>query len=174
MHSLWLTFDGPSQALLDQEIQRHAKAFDGPVFQPHLTLVGEIDWPLQKIQSICHQMVSDMETALPDTFPIKAIGSGQGYFMSLFLSLACPQPWQNLREQLAANLSDQPLKIDEAHVSVAYGLDKARIHPALLDEMSERLVGQTLKAGTIDLVRSSRQIPIEDWKILQSFSLPSK
>jgi hypothetical protein len=37
--------------------------------------------------------------------------------------------------------------------------------------MQDRLIGKSLKAAKIDLIRSSRLIPIEDWKVVRSFPL---
>ncbi len=171
MHSLWLTFDAPSNLILNEEIKTLSNKFGGPIFQPHLTLVGEIEWPLDKIEPICERLLSDLSALSNSEFPIASIGGDRGYFMSLFLALDIPNALQSLREQLASALAEHPLGLDPAHVSVAYGAKQATKQQDLMQDMQERLIGQNLKAAKIDLIRSSRLIPIEDWKVVRSFPL---
>ena len=40
--SLWLTFDDPSRTMFIEDIHMMAKRLGGPIFAPHLTILGDL------------------------------------------------------------------------------------------------------------------------------------
>ncbi|MCJ7801731.1 MAG: hypothetical protein MUP82_05180, partial [Candidatus Marinimicrobia bacterium] len=55
MYCIWLTFDSPN---LSEIIIKLAQKYDGPIFQPHCTLVGKTDVSLLRMKSAIINLMS--------------------------------------------------------------------------------------------------------------------
>ncbi|WP_114287608.1 2'-5' RNA ligase family protein [Candidatus Halocynthiibacter alkanivorans] len=167
MYSLWLTFSAADQKRLQQAVSCLAQATGAPVFAPHITLVGEIDRPLEDISRACEEICASLGAG---GVTITSLGRGDSYFMALYLNATLPAVLQHARSELAERLLDDSNRIDPAHISLAYGGD-ALATLALADTVSQEFIGGPLQAERIEIVRSSRDIPVKDWRRVASFDL---
>ena len=168
MHSIWLTFDPATRDALCAEVEMLATKFDGPLFEPHLTLVGEIPASVAEIAAVVeNHMPSHMKTSTP----VKYIGGDMGYFMSFFLAVSLPSELKDLREKIASDFGLEGAQPDPAHISLAYGCDDALKNTEVVEALKDRLIDRPIQFGQLCIVHSACDIPIKDWKVLRSYEL---
>lgn len=168
-HSIWLR---PAEDVAEEmrdDIGRVCKLSGGPLFEPHVTLLGDLSGPPDKIHFACESVFRQT-----NAIPVKAIGlaSTNQFFMSLFLELDVPAALYAARADIAERLSVQPPPF-RPHISLAYGYDAQAAPAGVLDDLKTKYVGRAFCLSTIAAVASASTIPIEKWKIVssQSFSV---
>lgn len=170
MYSIWLTFEAKAQDRLRDTIQKLSVEFGSPNFEPHITLVGEIEWPPEEIISVCNKLLQGVGNQVVQT---KAIGGNRNYFMALYFEVELPDRLNLLRHDLAQALLTNPNNVDPAHLSLVY----ANVNP--VEQLSEEVrrllsfVDNRLTANKIEIVESSRSIPINQWRVVTTIALNS-
>ena len=170
MYSIWLTFEPVIQARLRETISQLADSFVSPKFEPHVTLVGEIDLPKGEIATLCARYTSRLSA---QQVTVNCVGKNGGYFMALFLKVDLPAALIEARKHLATALGPEPLGLDPAHISLAYGNRNLPDNIDTNSPLHAAYVGTQLLAKQIEIVESSRSKPIDQWRSVQSFELAS-
>ena len=168
-HSIWLHPTEDVAESLRGDIGRVCKLSGGPLFEPHVTLLGDLSGPPEKTQFACESVFRQT-----NAIRVKAIGlaSTNRFFMSLFLELDMPAALYAARADIAERLSVQPPPF-RPHISLAYGYDAQAAPAGILDELNAKNVGRAFCLSAISVVASASTIAIEKWKIMssQSFSV---
>jgi len=167
IYSVWMTPEEPDLTLLHKRIKEFASTHNTPSFAPHVTLIGDLAGDEAELILLLKKIATHFTN---HTLKVAEIKAEDLFFKSLYLDLSSTPELNNQQMLLAQNLpASQAPREFLPHISMAYGPIspeiKAREAEALRD-----LVGTTLTFAHFQLVRSSQDIPIEEWEILQSFS----
>ncbi|ABG32462.1 hypothetical protein CEP88_04475 [Roseobacter denitrificans] len=162
-HSVWLCPQIGQGPPLTEEIAAYAQRFGTAVFEPHVTLLGDLRTAPQLTVAACRSLSG----RLPKTTAcISRVSQTADFFMSLFLDLDITEAVTSARAELASALGmalPQPFR---PHLSLAYGLPAGEPGQQALQELSDRLVGQTLTLHELKVVFSAKEIAIEDWRAI--------
>ena len=162
-HSVWLCPGGGQGAALAGAIAELADRFAMPVFEPHVTLLGDLRGAPEITAAACRSPA----TELPGTTArIRRVAQTADFFMSLFLDVDVDVRVASARLALARGLGVDVSRSWRAHLSLAYGLPAGAPGHETLRDLSHRFVGQTLTLNEIRIVRSAQEIAIRDWRTL--------
>lgn len=167
-YSIWLGFQGDSALKLQTAVSSLSKTFSGPVFQPHLTLVGDLELDLDEVHRLAEIFG---RTAMPVELIVLDVEVSTKYFMALYLVIEIPSELQRTRERVARSANPATYELDAPHVSLLYThAELSALAPhqkALRDEFTE----QKLQVAGLNIVQSSKSLPISDWRIVDTIEL---
>ncbi|WP_374758581.1 2'-5' RNA ligase family protein [Roseobacter sp. OBYS 0001] len=142
---------------------RYAERFAAPVFEPHLTLLGDVRSAPKATVAACRSLLATLPKS---SARISRVSQTADFFMSLFLDLDIESSVASAREDLAARLAiplPQPFR---PHLSLAYGLPAGEPGQQAVHEMSHRFVGKTITLNEIRVVRSAKELAIDEWRAI--------
>ena len=160
-YSIWLEFDETSNSALQNEVMAISIEFGGPRFTPHLTMIGDLDLPVKAVEMMAEKIGKSWH---PGTFFIEDVGVSSKYFMALYLAICIPDSMATLRNSLFLAADATKASQDEPHVSLAYGYYPFGALSQVCSRLKRKFVGTSLGVKYINVVRSSKCIPIADWK----------
>ena len=157
-YSLWLS---PAPELAQQikmDITRIAATTGGPVFDPHVTLAGDVSLDRNQMTTLADGFVD-----LVPTTQSTIVGSGFGntYFQSFFLKIEFPSLLHNLRQSIL-----KQLEIDVVyppHISLAYGASRHQIGEQEVRNIEQTYCSAEVEFASVDIVASSEDTPVEKW-----------
>jgi 2'-5' RNA ligase len=167
-YSIWLTFCENSELKLQCEIERLAKKYSGPIFQPHLTLIGDLDLDVKGARQVADIFAA---TQLPSEISVCHVGISKMYFMALHLSVEIPTELQSMRQYLAQSVNPKSYKLDEPHISLAYGdLDVGTLEIERRS-LTSAFHNKKLSVQGLSIVQSSKSVPVLEWKCIKKIDL---
>jgi 2'-5' RNA ligase len=164
-YSVWIKPEGEVYNTLQRWIEELAEKFKGPSFEPHLTLLGNIQMPAEFAESTCQALAEQVE---PFEVRLQGFGKDKDFFHSLFLQAEnSPDLLEaNSRAQILFHLEYQPDYYP--HLSLLYG--------DFPDEMKEDIILQKgsepsflFQADSLYLVRTEG--PPRQWEEVARFPL---
>ncbi|MEX0350749.1 MAG: hypothetical protein AB3N15_15110 [Paracoccaceae bacterium] len=165
-YSLWLTFPQPLEDNLSDHVRALARQTKGPVFQPHVTLVGDLT--LDRAREIfASGRIGPIAPRLQGRFG--SLTHGSTYFQSLFLEVVLPVQIAKARQQLLDELGIAPAY--PPHVSLAYGSLTGEVPKPQLDRIEATFSNQPAPLAFLALVASAEDRPVESWKIIERLPL---
>lgn len=160
-YTLWLMPKGQIYKRLDGIIKKLADKNNGPVFQPHITLLGEIELPENEVIKKTEALVKNQK---PFMVNLHEIGYEDYHFRALFVKAIITPQLQNLHER-AKRIFKMEIPPYMAHLSLLYGN-----YPIDLKEKIIKEIGRDQKAlFEIDSVFLEKAGEIKDWKIIKEF-----
>ncbi len=79
--------------------------------------------------------------------------------------------FEDARRALHDKIHGADHAMDPPHISLAYGLyDQEKMSP-FIKPIDTRYCGKTASVSSIEIVKSAKSIPIEDWKTVQKLEL---
>lgn len=166
MYSLWLTFAPDVQRDLSGAVSQLAQQAKTPVFEPHMTLIGDLDLP----RSEALQLTSSLSPAFQgERAKVLGLDFGKTYFQSVFLTLELSPAASCMRQSVLAQYNKKPAY--PPHISLGYGIDAPDAHAALTGQFQAAFVGQVLRFQSLVLMASSEDRPIEDWLSIHQIGL---
>lgn len=160
--SVWLLARDDQQQALRDTVAALADRHLGHRFEPHVTLQGD----LAMAEADATALVQALAAATPvQHWPVQAVEATGHFFRSLYLRLdagsafAALQAACTARSGTAVGLSPYP------HLSLAYGATQGDA-PALRAALAAAHQGQVLYLDRVALYRSSKDVPIADWRPL--------
>ena len=167
-YSIWLIFRDESARKLQSKIRSFASRYSCPEFEPHLTLVGDIELELDEVRQLANTFV---ECAMPSEITVRDVGISENYFMALFLSVDIPSEVQKIRKFAAQSVNGGFYKLDDPHVSLAYGdLGLRSLREEKKSIMAEFLNNNLYVRG-LSIVQSSKSVPVAEWKTVEKIDL---
>ncbi len=167
-YSVWMIPEEPELTALSNRISNFANAHGAPSFVPHVTLMGDIAAEEAELAARLGSISSGFSCHKLTVTDVKAEDL---FFKSLYLDLLPPP--NLIREQAAlaqALPASQRPREFLPHISVAYGPINPEIKAAETEALKD-LTGVTLSFRHLHLVKSSQNLPVEDWETLRSFRL---
>ena len=165
-YSLWLSPAPELAQQIKKDITRIAAITGGPVFDPHVTLAGDV--------SLDRDQMTTLADGFVDLVPFtssKIVGAGFGntYFQSFFLEIEFPGLLYNLRQSILRQLN-----IDVAyppHISLAYGAGENVISEREIRSIELTYRNTEVEFASVDIVASSEDTPVEDWAYINRVPL---
>ena len=162
-YSIWLQFDDRSSTFLRDEISNLSDELGGPIFEPHMTLIGDVNLPIETVMIFAKEFAN---CAIPAELNVERVSAGEKYFMALYLLVQIPQKLARTRIRLFQEMNPSNYTLDESHVSLAYGNHGDKISPQVLSRIEQKYVGTYLEAEYISVVQSSKSTPVNEWKTI--------
>ena len=162
-HTLWLVPTGKAYDKFSNLIKKLAGENNAPVFQPHVTLLGDFMQPEEECIRLTKQVVHGQK---PFTINMGEIGYEDFYFRTLFLRAEKTEPLLTLH-----NRSKEIFKMDippyMPHLSLLYGTFPVEIKKKIIKEI-ERDQSCQFEINSVYLVKGGA---VEDWRIIGEFPL---
>jgi 2'-5' RNA ligase len=167
-HSVWLCPEAEIAACLSTEIAKFADLSGTDVFEPHVTLLGDLTCAPQTTIDACSARLGGIEAARAE---IAGLTQTNAFYMSLFLDVHLVP---NLSEHRLQILRDVGLIANSGfrpHLSLAYGLSPQALTQSDKRALQERFSGLEFDLTHVTIVASARDVPISDWHVLQKLPL---
>ena len=119
LYSLWLQpNESPTKAYFEKTIASLADKYDGPNFEPHLTLLGNVEATLPEIKEKCQTIAQN--------FPALQLTTGTvdystTYFQCVFIRIEPTPELMALYEATHKTFGQQPVALYMPHMSLFYG-----------------------------------------------------
>ncbi|HTL46895.1 MAG TPA: 2'-5' RNA ligase family protein [Verrucomicrobiae bacterium] len=117
-YSLWLDPADPAQSFFSGLIRSLSSAFQTPVFEPHVTLAGQILLPEKEVLSKAKALSAGLK---PCELTFEGCETSAAYFKALFLARPQPMAWLRAARDMAVKLFQMPDASYDPHLSLAYG-----------------------------------------------------
>jgi 2'-5' RNA ligase len=161
-HSIWLLAREDQQAALRERVRMLAPRHDGHLFEPHVTLQGDLPMALDAARALVERIAA----ATPAMhWPVRAVEGTEHYFRALYLRLEAGEAFERLRRECARSSGTEEGLSPYAHLSLAYGPtrgDALALRESLMREWS----AAPLILDRIALARSGQAVPIEQWALV--------
>lgn len=169
-YSIWLLPEPAQQACLDQKIRSLAPVFGTASFPAHLTVLGDVQGTREALGASVQKLAAAFSSFW---FDLRGVHASAEYFRSFYLLLAEAPEFGELCGRASTLTGSSSGLPPFPHVSLGYGepvdpFAKGRLQRAF--KISDNLV--PLHFDRIVLARSSKNIPISDWAILQVCACP--
>ena len=161
-HSIWLLPREDQLAALRAQVRALAPRHEGHVFEPHVTLQGDLPLPLDAARALVDQLAG---STAPLHWPVRAVEGTEHYFRSLYLRLDAGEAFERLC-RTCAQASGTPDGLSPyAHLSLAYGPTHGDAG-ALRASVMRELGASALVLDRIALARSGKAVPIAQWTLV--------
>lgn len=160
MYCIWLTFDSSD---LSEIISKLARKYNGPVFQPHCTLIGKTDISLPRMKSAIINLMNNFKPI--EVHPGK-IGYTDNIWRSLYIELKEKKmltKWhEHICDLLSINFDNDYLP----HISLMYNT---------VSEKEKIKIGETLQLKSVYEIHSIQVIDcgekVEDWRTVLKLTI---
>jgi len=116
-YHLWFKPSGAAYDILTRTIRELAQELNGPVFEPHVSLIGSLDGPERELTQRTEELAQQLQ-------PFKVVLTEPSYrdnhFQCLFMLVEKTPPIMNAHA-LARDFFHKPNQLFVPHVSLAYG-----------------------------------------------------
>ena len=163
-YSIWLSFDDESSAMLRSDIRKLHLSLGGPVFDPHLTLVGDMETEIGQVEDMARCLAASVA---PGRILVKGLETSSSFFMACYLRVQLPQSLKDQRRKILRGLRCQEFPGDPDHVSLAYGPLRTFGSGGLLQELSNKYASRELNFRYVDIASSAKFIPVENWRVIE-------
>jgi 2'-5' RNA ligase len=163
IHSLWLMPAVEDGARLAGVLADLSARFGTPLFTPHLTIAGDTDRPVTQLSA---------EIAAAAAVPafseaVLGIETSESFFRSFYARFAVSDPLAALKQRLDPQAREPFLP----HVSLLYGPVAAGPKAEAAAQVSAALTGRPIRFDRICVVTSGQDVPIADWRIVETAML---
>ena len=162
-HTLWLVPTGQAYEKFSNLIKKLAAEYNAPVFEPHITLLGDFMQTEEECITLSKQLVSGQK---PFTINMEEIDYEDFYFRTLFVRAKETQSLLAFH-----NLSKKIFKMDippyMPHLSLLYGTFPVETKKKIIKEIGRNQPAQW-EVTKVTLVKGGE---VEDWQIVGEFPL---
>jgi hypothetical protein len=173
-YSLWLLPEPAVLAELTALVATLAPRFGQPAFMPHVTVQGDLAAAFaDDLAVLCaHAEAMAAETAAL-TWRVEAVESTTHFFRCLYLRFADTPAFGALQARAQAATGTATGLSPYPHLSLAYGeaLPDPAEMAALKATLATRWTGRVLRLDRLALCRSSKDLPIADWRCVLTLPL---
>lgn len=160
-HTLWLMPKGKVYEKFSNIINRLAKQYNTPVFEPHITLLGEFMHPADECIKKTKQLVAGQK---PFVVNLKEIGFQNFFFRALFVYAEKSQPLINLHHK-SKEIFNMEIPPYMPHLSLLYGNFPQTIKDKIVKDIGQNQSDQ-FEVNSVFLVKGGE---IKDWQIIEEF-----
>ncbi|MBI4038427.1 2'-5' RNA ligase family protein [Candidatus Daviesbacteria bacterium] len=160
-YALWLMPKGDIYKKYAGLIKKLAKEYNGPVFEPHITLLGDIELPEHEVKKRTEELISGQK---PLQINLGEIGYEDYHFRALFVQAVISPQLQNLHDR-TKQIFNMEIPPYMAHLSLLYGN-----YPNLKKEKIIKSIGRNQNSTfEINNVFVQKAGLVKDWKIIGKF-----
>lgn len=149
-YTLWLQPDGEVYKRFAELILKLAKSYNGPIFQPHVTLLGGIEQQEEQVLERTRQLSVGKN---PFTVTLEDINYENYYFRTLFVRAALTEPLRELNDQ-ARKLFNMEIPPYMPHLSLLYGTYPRDLKEKIVNEIGKKQSAE-FTAGGIHIIKST-------------------
>lgn len=162
-YSLWLMPTGEAYDKFSNLIKRLAKEYNAPIFEPHVTLIGEAMQSEEDVIRRAEKLVSGQES-----FPItlRTIDCQDYYFRTLFVKADKTEPLQELYDQACEIFEIQDVPDYMPHLSLLYGNFPQKVKKQIIEEIGRDQSTQ-FTVDRIHLFKTDGEV--ESWHKVRKF-----
>ena len=161
-YALWLMPKGEIYKKLADLIKKLGSEYGGPVFEPHVTLLGDIELPEEEMIKKTAQLVKNQK---PFFVNLKQINYENFYFRTLFVKAEITETLQTLYDR-AKEIFEMDIPPFMAHLSILYGNYPQGVKGKIIQEIGRDQTA-TFDVSSIHLIKGGK---IEEWKIIREFT----
>lgn len=162
-HTLWLIPTGEAHNKYSNLIKKLAKEYNSPVFEPHVTLLGEFLNPVEDCIEKTKQLVAGQQ---PFIIKMNNIGCQDYFWRTLFVYAEKSPQLQALHDK-AKKIFNMELPPFMPHLSLLYGMFPQVVKDKIIKEIGK----SQLAEFKVDKVILKKGGEIKDWKIISEFPL---
>ena len=165
--SLWLLACPEDEAWLQAIIDDLARRRGGPVFRPHLTLMGDL---ARDAQDLARTLGAIAAAARPFAAQVAGVETTEAYFRALYAAFPIGPDLGALRAA-AATATGGAAAGFVPHVSLFYGRPTTGTIHEEAEALARSLAGRAVRFDRVAAVASAQEIPIADWRIAATAQL---
>ncbi len=165
-YHLWLTPNGDTLNRLANLINTLSDQYRGPRFDPHITLLGEIEGE----ESLLSEQVRILATKLrPFSIDLQQPAFEDEYFRCVYVTVRETLEIREAHEQAKVIFDKTPVSPFRPHVSLLYGLFPVRVKREVIASLPVDFP-KTFLANELKLIRAESLNP-RDWHLVETISL---
>ena len=166
-YSIWLLPEAILERTLQRTIVELAIVQGESAFFPHVTLQGDLCRSLEDLSGPVAGMAPDLPA---QRWRVRAVECGDHFFRCLYLRFDADVVLAALQDRVRAFTGTADGLSPFPHLSLAYGTltDATR---RVRDELAQGFSAREVVFDRIALVRSSKDVPIAEWRILEECPL---
>lgn len=160
-YTLWLMPREEIYIRLEQLIKKLAAEYGGPIFEPHVTLLGDIELPEKEMLWRTEELVKGQKS-----FPVtlKQIYYEDFYFRTLFVKAEISYMLRTLHDK-AKKIFEMDIPPLMAHLSILYGNYPKEVKEKIIREIGKDQTA-TFDVNSIFLIKGGE---VKEWKIIKGF-----
>lgn len=161
-YTLWLMPKGEVYSRFTDIIKNLATEYGGPVFEPHVTLLGEIEIPEEEVIARTVKLVKDQ---IPFQFDLEKIDYEDYFFRTLFVRAKLTKPLQSLHNHAKDIFGITNAASYMPHLSLLYGNYPVSLKEKMIKQLGKEQSAQ-FEVNSVHLMKGGE---IKDWKMLGEF-----
>lgn len=161
-HTLWLMPKGQHYQRFADLIKKLAKEYNGPIFEPHVTLLGNFPQPEEETIRLTEQLAANQK---PFFMTLEQISYEDFHFRTLFVKARITHELQSLHNKARQIFNMQQIPPYMAHLSILYGVYPNNLKEKIIAEISRDQTAEW-EVNSVALVKGGL---VEDWKIIGEF-----
>jgi 2'-5' RNA ligase len=162
VHSIWLMPAASDVAMLRRAVDDFAARFGSPRFQPHLTLVEDMERSAADLAPLIEAVAAGIG---PFTAPVAAIAVSALFFRSFYARFVAKGPLLELKRRAIEKILPGDIAGFMPHISLAYGVEETLAKRDAVAEAENLLLGSPIRFDRVCVVASGKELPIESWAI---------
>lgn len=168
VHSIWLMPTADDAAMLTRIVDDLARRFGTPRFQPHLTLVEDMERSVGDLAPLVEDVAAGIG---PFAAPVAAIGVSALFFRSFYARFIAEGPLLELKRRAIEKILPGDIAEFMPHISLAYDVAETLEKRDAVVEVENLLLGNPVHFDRVCVVASGKELPIEGWAIRATAAL---
>lgn len=160
VHSIWLMPSADDTTMLERMVADFSGRFGSPRFQPHLTLVEDMERSVNELAPLVEEVAAGIGSF---TTPVAAIGVSALFFRSFYARFAAEGPLLELKRRAIEKILPDNIAEFMPHISLAYGVAETLEKRDAVAEAENLLLGRPIRFDRLCVVASGKELPIESW-----------
>jgi len=165
-YHLWLTPSGEAHDCLTQLINQLGEEYRGPRFEPHISLLGEIEGEESILSEQARMLASKLA---PLSIDLQRPAYEDEYFRCVYFTVKETPEIGEAHEEAKLVFGKTPVSPFRPHVSLLYGLFPERVKREVIASLPVDFP-KTFFANELKLIRSESLNP-RDWHLVETISL---
>lgn len=165
-YTLWLMPKGRYYHRFADLIKRLAKEYGGPIFQPHVTLLGELSHLDKDVKKLTEKLVTGQK---PFSITLRQIDYQEYHFRALFVKVDVTKPLVGLHEKAKELFGMQHIPPYMPHLSLLYGNYQPKLKEEIISTIGREQPAE-FEVNSIHLIRGGQ---VENWQIVNEFIFKS-
>lgn len=160
-YTLWLMPKDKIYKKFAKLIKKLGREYGGPIFEPHVTLLGDIELPEEEMVRKTDQLVHGQK---PFPITLRQIDYQDFYFRTLFVRAEITEPLQALHN-LAKKIFEKEIPPFMPHLSILYGNFPQAVKDEIINKIGKDQTVQ-FDVSSIHLIKGGE---VEEWRIVKEF-----
>ncbi|MGN6467582.1 MAG: 2'-5' RNA ligase family protein [Rhizobiaceae bacterium] len=162
VHSVWLMPVAGDADILQRMVGDFAGRFGSPTFQPHLTLVEDMERSVDDLAPLVGRVAGGIASFEAS---VAGIGVSDLFFRSFYARFAAEGPLLELKRRAIEIILPGDIAEYMPHISLAYGVAETLEKRDAVVEAENLLLGKPVRFDRVCVVASGKELPIESWAI---------